>query len=67
MNFIYQDFVQMALILQKHSEEIRMLKKNTFKRNKQMKEKAYQFVQERNFDGLVGWMRGLVKKETVVA
>lgn len=57
MNKIYQDTVQMALTLQKRSEEIRLLKASTFKRNKEMKETASGFVTARDYEGLVDWMK----------
>ena len=60
MNKIYQDTVQMAVILKKHAAEIRELKKKTFKRDGVMKEMAKRFVEEKDYVGLVGWMRTLI-------
>ncbi|MGY0693757.1 hypothetical protein ACW2QC_13365 [Virgibacillus sp. FSP13] len=64
MNLIYQDAVQMASVLQKHAEEIRQLKRNVLTRNKEMKAKAYKFLEKRDFRGLVEWMKGRVEKST---
>jgi hypothetical protein len=47
MNKIYQDTVQMAVIIKKHAADIRQLKKQTFKRDGEMKHKAKQFVEKR--------------------
>ena len=57
MNLIYQDAIQMASVLQKHAKEIRELKNHTFKRNKDMKKEAYTWIQDKNIDGLVAWMK----------
>jgi hypothetical protein len=60
MNNIYQDTVQMATILKKHANEIRDLKKKTFKRDGEMKEIAKRFVEEKDYVGLVAWMKKFV-------
>jgi hypothetical protein len=60
MTLIYQDTVQMAQVLQKHAEEIRKLKLSTFKRNKEMKETANSWAQEKDFIGLVNWMKSKI-------
>ncbi|ADU29389.1 hypothetical protein [Evansella cellulosilytica] len=60
MNKIYQDTVQIATTLLKDSEEIRQLKKQIFKRDGEMKQMAERFVLEKDYKGLVDWMRGLV-------
>ncbi|WP_312474742.1 hypothetical protein [Neobacillus sp.] len=57
MNKLYQDTVQVAAILKKHGNEIRELKKKTFKRDGVMKEIANRFVEEKDYSGLVSWMR----------
>jgi hypothetical protein len=63
MNLIYQDTVQMALVLQKNTQEIRELKKATFKRNKDMKVPAESLVQEGDYAGLIKWMISKVDKK----
>lgn len=62
MNKIYQDTVQMALILKEHASEIRELKNKTFKRDGQMKEIAKFFAQEKNYKELVLWMKEQIEK-----
>lgn len=57
MNWIYQDTVQMAEVLKKYASDIRELKKKNFKRDGEMKETAKCFVVEKDYQGLVGWMR----------
>lgn len=61
MNLVYQDAVQMAHILQEHAAEIRELKRGTFKRKGEGKEQAKRFVEEKDFVGLVGWMKERVE------
>jgi hypothetical protein len=61
MNKIYQDTVQMAIVFMEYAEEIRDLKKKTFKRNDEMKEIAKQFVEKENYEGLKEWMREFVQ------
>jgi len=60
MKKVYQDTVQMAVIQEKHVAEIRKLKKKTFKREGARKEQAKWFVEEKDYVGLVGWMRTLI-------
>ena len=60
MNKVYQDTVQMAAILKEYAAEIRELKKKTFKRDGVMKEMAKRFVEEKDYVGLVEWMRTLI-------
>jgi hypothetical protein len=62
MNLIYQDAVQMAQILQKHAEEIRELKRATFKRKGEKKEHAKGFVKNREFAELAGWMKEKIRR-----
>lgn len=57
MNFIYQDTVQMAQIVQKYAPEIRELKRATFKRKGEAKEQAAKFVEKKEFKKLVEWMK----------
>ncbi|MBT2729508.1 hypothetical protein J7E63_21685 [Bacillus sp. ISL-75] len=64
MNLIYQDTVQMALVLQKYAREIRELKNASFKRNKEMKESASNLLNERNYKGLVEWMKVKVENKS---
>ncbi|WP_077212386.1 hypothetical protein [Bacillus dakarensis] len=61
MNKIYQDTVQMATVIKKHADEIRHLKNHTFKRDGEMKEIGKRFVFEKDYVGVVEWMRGVVR------
>ncbi|WP_046173348.1 hypothetical protein [Domibacillus indicus] len=63
MDFIYQDTVQMACVLQQHAEEIRELKKTCFKRNKEMKQHVEKMVNEKKYNELLEWMSEEVNKE----
>ena len=64
MNLIYQDTVQMALVLQKYAREIRELKNSSFKRNKEMKEVASHLLLGKNYEGLVEWMKTKVQNKS---
>jgi hypothetical protein len=66
MNWVYQDTVQMAKELQKHEKEIRELKNAIFKRNKDMKKVAEKLVDERDFAGLIEWMKSMVELFSIV-
>jgi hypothetical protein len=57
MQLIYQDTVEMALVLQENANEIRDLKLNTFKRNREMKKCAEKMRESQQFEKLYQWMK----------
>ncbi|WP_102345901.1 hypothetical protein [Bacillus sp. Marseille-P3661] len=65
MRKIYEDTLYMAYRLKEHSEEVRNIKINSFRRNREMKEVAEGYRKSGNYLELVGWMEEVSFQEKV--